>query len=419
MNQRRRDGWRRGIGLAGLALVMGCGDGGSADDAAPDAGTAADARVDEDVTIGSNDVAWLLPLPTTTEELDLLLPLSAQGVGGPLLSPERFASIDVFPTADDPTLAYANWRIVAVRIDPCFPDLALLASAPATCRRQLRLVAQPVAFDGGVVEASDSTIHLFYDFDEAEFRTIATALIALQTATTGAAATPLGIHPTVASEGLAGATHAALKQLILAHAGVTPMSQMTFMHGTFASWEFGGVFIDGPEVAEQTPLAIPALDGDIRQTNGSDVNGIFSIDAASAVAIQLMDGLAGECDGGGVGNCPIVYPASSAAVQAALALTLEIDNPDSAFNPDTLDCVSCHVAGRARTRALGNELSIDGLPRYENPRNLTTIADELTAGSAPRVMRMFGHNGGGPVLGTRVVNEAAAVAGAVQTLLAE
>ena len=48
--------------------------------------------------------------------------------------------------------------------------------------------------------------------------------------------------------------------------------------------------------------------------------------------------------------------------------TFDIDNPRIAHHPDNVDCSSCHIANRARARAVraGGQL-LTGLNRYQHP----------------------------------------------------
>jgi hypothetical protein len=394
------------LGL-GLGLVA-CGGGGGGDDDPPFEGS-----------VGANDVSILLPRPASDAELDALLALSAAGVGGPLLDEARFDTITVFSDNPSEERAYDRWRIIGVRIDPCFPSLDLLETNPAACRRQLRLIAQPLNPVVGLPpEAHDAAIHLFYDQTEADFRALAADLVALQTEATASHDLALGQHPTITAEGLGGATHAALKDLIATYAGEGRLSQMTFMEGRGVAWEFGGVMIDGADQTDIVIHGIAAEDGDTRQTNGSDVNGIFGITPATAES-EILEALAGVVVGDPkAGGSTVELDAPAADIEAALQLSLDIDNPATAFNPDTVDCVSCHVAGRARARAATLGYPSDGLERYESARNLT-LTDEPAALNTPMAMRMFGHNGQAVVIGQRVVNESAAVADAIEALLAE
>ncbi len=400
----------RAVVLSAAVVLGACGGGDDTTDGSDDV----------DVHVGTNDVSILLPLPTSAAQADELLTLASLGVGGPLLPEAQFDAISVF--SDNPTenRSYAAWRIVAARIDPCFPSLALLATDPTACRRQLRLVAQPLQTSPklGIV-ALDATIHLFFDQDEATFRAMAAAFVGLQTTTTKADATRLTVHPTIATEGLEGATQAALRDLITTYAGAARLTQVTFMEGRGVAWEFGGMRIDA--AGARTDIAIPGLavaDGNTRQTNGSDFNGVFGVTPASTESTQLETALAGTVVGDPEnGAAQVELQAPVGDIEAALQLSLDLDNPTSSFDPDTVDCVSCHVAGRARDRAALLGFPSDGMARFSNRRDLSLAWPQQNI-SAPTAMRMFGYNEQVVFVGQRVVNESAAVADAIEALLA-
>ena len=392
----------------GLLAFAACGGGGETDDADSD-------DLDETVTIGSNDVSILMPLPTIEAEIDDLLALSDPAVDGPLLPEAIFDQLAA--TLDSPQ-AYAMLRVVALRIDPCFPSLSLLETNPAACRRQLRLVVQPLEPDPvlGAI-AADETYHLFYDLDDATFGELAASLVALGTDATSSAATPLGVHPTITAEGLDGPTALAVRELVLGNAGPARLTQITNMQGFGVFWRFKGVTVSGGVL---TPIVIDGLPDDATgQTNGADNLGVFDISPASATATQLQAALAGTfIPDGGVGGGTVELQAPVGEIVAALQLSLDIDNPERGFDPESLDCVTCHVASRARVRAAGLGFPSDELVAFTNPRDLSVV-EEPAGDSAPMAMRMFGYDLTVPVLNQRVVNESAAVADAIEALLGQ
>src|ERR1700748_2799998 len=66
----------------------------------------------------TNDVSMLFPLPEDSASMSLLLGLDAVGVGGALLSEDLFNAVVAGFQLTPPAL-YADWRIVALRFDPC------------------------------------------------------------------------------------------------------------------------------------------------------------------------------------------------------------------------------------------------------------------------------------------------------------
>ncbi|MCE9573395.1 MAG: hypothetical protein K8W52_09575 [Deltaproteobacteria bacterium] len=354
--------------------------------------------------VGLNDVSVLFPLPPTIDE-PAQLSLASAGKGGPLLTEARFAAIPVFADNPLPERAYDRWRIVAARIDPCFPDLAVLVSNPAACRRQLRLVAQPLGADVSGVTVEDASIHLLYDLAPADFDALATAWLAVGNDQTHDPRTTLGIHPVIANEGLAGPTATTLRGLVTTYAGEGTLSQFTFVEGRGVAWEFGGMRVDG---AGQNALPIHGIEDASGQVTASDTNGVFSVSPASAEA-RAMDPLAGEVSGGGIGGGTVTLTASADAITAALRTTLTIDDPTT-LNADTVDCAACHLATRARERARTLGASSDGLPRFAIDGFDLSLGDLGSAAASPQQQRAFGYNGRVAMWNQRVINESAAVA---------
>jgi hypothetical protein len=385
-----------------LALTMGCGD------STPAA----------KVNYGSNDVSVLFPLPLQFSNVNQLLPLSTMGKGGPLLSDTLFTQTLFATRSNNPGL-YSAWHIVAARLDPCFPDLALLTSDPSKCRRQLRLIAQSLSGSGpsdgapGVLNVDDAALHLFYEFNEADFKALAYDWLALRSLESTDVNQPLGVHPKLASEGLAGSTYQGFTNLIKKYAGESTLTQLTAMEGRTVAWEFAGYKRNGATLAPMPIHGLPPAT--VSQVIGSDILGIFSITPETTESRKLAP-LAGEfIDDGGIGGGSVKLTASQAELDAALAFTLTVDDPTQQFNPDSLDCVSCHLAGRARERAALLGVASSALPRFENPRNLT-LKGSQTPKDSPQQQRAFGYRDTAPSLTQRVVNESAAVADAMETL---
>ncbi|MBP9084776.1 MAG: hypothetical protein KBG15_01610 [Kofleriaceae bacterium] len=387
------------------ALLHGCGDSPPATDT---------------VRFGTNDVSVLLPLPAQFSDVDQLLPLSTLGNGGPLLSPAMFAQIPMFANRPNNPGLYSAWHVVGARIDPCFPDLALLTADPSKCRRQLRLISQSISNNGpadsgppGVLNVDDAALHLFFEFDSAQFNALASEWLALSSAQSRDPALPLGVHPVIAVEGLTGPTYQALVAIIKKYAGSATLAQFTAMDGRTVAWEFAGFTPVGDTLTE---LAIHGVAPNYKsQTISADNLEIFSI-APETTASRNLAALAGEyVNTGGVGGGAVKLTASQAALDAALKLTLTIDDPTQQFNPESLDCVSCHLAGRARDRATKLGGNSSGMDRFTNARNLT-LGGSRAPNDSVRQQRAFGYRDTFTSINQRVVNESAAVADALEVM---
>ncbi|MBK9072387.1 MAG: hypothetical protein IPL79_15510 [Myxococcales bacterium] len=398
-------------GICSALLASGCDNGGNSD-----------IPPSPDLMLGLNDVSVLFPMPPTATDLNVLR-LSDQGVGGPLLPQAWFDEISVFADEPQQNQTYASWAIVGMRLDPCFPDLKLLATDPARCRRQVRLIAQPIAEDlgapggtvgaaGGEIEpavAIDSAIHLLYDLNETEFAHFLVAWKTLLATTSPSLGAPLQVNPVIASQGLAGPFARGVRQLVLASVGKSRLGQVTFMEGRGVEWEFGGIrIING----ERQLLAIAGLADEAAATQQFDQppESGFLISPVSSASGGLM-ALAGD-----VVDNSFVLTAPPTEIDDALQLALEIDNPATSFHADSLDCASCHVAGRARRRAEDLGYSTAGFARYTHPSfDLTQTTNESLARDVT-ILRAFGFAARSPIVNDRVIHESAAVADALNNM---
>lgn len=352
------------------------------------------------VPFGLNDVSVLFPLPETVDS-EAALRLDAEGVGGPLLSAERYAIVT--DLAQGAAVDYGAWIVVSARIDPCFPDLAYLASAPAQCRRQLRLVAQPfmLAPDTMMLGAADHALHLLYDLSVTEFDALLADWFEAKPSALSDPSERLGVNPTLAAEGLGGPYATRLREVILRYAGAGSLSQLTFMRSRGTAWDFGGFRL---EQGALTPLTIPGLPAPGERVvfgNAGEAEP-FTVAPTSPQSSVLL-ALAGESVAG-----VLTLTASYNDRRAAFELSRDLDDP-TRFNADTTDCASCHFAARARQRAvaLGDDFGYDGYQSDVFDLTVTVPAEEQ---ANPRQLRGFGWIGTEPMLMPRTVNESAAVA---------
>jgi hypothetical protein len=400
------------VGIVLLLAASSCGEGSSASGGAAGAGGqpseagggagASEATGggggDSGPTLALHDVSVLFPLP---EQLDssAVLRLGSEGRGGPLLSEQAYASIDVFQAQ---AFSYDDWIVVAARIDPCFPDLALLESAPETCRRQIRLVAQPLALapQSSQVVASDQGLHLLYDLGD-DFDAAADEWLALRAL--GPTDVPLGVHPTLVEEGLDGEFGVVFRAMLTTYVGAATLSQLTFMNGRSVEWEFGGFRVE--PAGTLTPIEIHGLEGATRVLyRATSETKPFELEPVSPEGFALL-ALAGSYDeetGGLVFDAP--YWELKVAVEQAIA----IEDP-TRENPDTIDCASCHFAERARKRAKLYGVDPGGIPPYQHDANLFDTVPPAEQENLLQ-LRGFGWNGTTPIFLQRTIHESAAVA---------
>lgn len=373
-------------------LSLGCGGVASSDAGLPfdggllpDSGTTPDASVDAgclDGQWGLNDVSFLFPLP-------------APDAGGllavdPQLLPLAFARALPPLTRSTPNDLAEGTSIVAARVDPCFLDAA------NHCHKQIRLVAQPVGERGAV----DATVHLFYELTDSEFDAVVGELRALKTLAAGkTSCAPLGVHPVMAQEGLDGPYARALSSLVRQHCGARNLTRIAVMTLAFGipAWDFSAFDVaDGGLSASPIPRLPPGtLEQQFIQTLPPPSFGRISpLPSPSAFPLLVT---ANQLRDAGVSD-----------LDQALDESWRIENPLSE-RPVTIDCVSCHLAERARgiaqrERGVTAALSTQ---RYMNPRHRLEVPVD---GFSLRSQRVFGYLARTPSISPRVANESAEVA---------
>jgi hypothetical protein len=354
---------------------------------------------DTQPALALHDVSVLFPLPDQLGSSDVLR-LGSEGLGGPLLSEAAYASIDVFQAQD---FTYDDWVVVAARIDPCFPDHALLESAPETCRRQIRLVAQPLelAPESSQVAASDQGLHLLYDLGD-DFDAAADEWLALRAL--GSTDVPLDVHPTLVAQGLDGEFGVAFRAMLTTYLGAATLSQLTFMNGRSVEWEFGGFRVEPDEVL--TPLELHGLDGATRVTfRATSETQPFELEPLSPEGLALFP-LAGSYDEETGG---LVFDAPYSQLKVAVTQAIAIEDPTKE-NPDTIDCASCHFAERARKRAKVYGVDPGGILPYRHDE--ANLFDTVPPSEQENLLQLrgFGWNGTTPIFMQRTIHESTEVA---------
>lgn len=357
--------------------------------------------------LGMNDVSILFPLPASGR-LDLLMSASTEAAHGKLLPYEDFQLAPRLTPAHDRADDYQHLRVVAARIDPCFPSLD--AAPSPDCRFQVRLVLQPIHDEGGQVVAGDAAVHAFYDLPVGDFLTLVGKLLdAQQAAAPLPPRAPLQVQPALVSGGLDGPYATSVEGALLAAVGADRLTRMTFAAlGAQDDAQTYGGFDFGPDGAR--PLAI--LDPGVTEEtfdNASDDPLAFDATVLPALADPPED------------LAPLYNSASAGtlddATQWALYQSaLRVENPDY-YSSESVDCVSCHAAQPAR-RWL--ERSGDFATRKSNYRYRSGFdLSDAAAFDDTRTLRAFGWQGDKPSINARVVHETAAVASYLNRQLLE
>jgi hypothetical protein len=357
-----------------------------------------------------NDVSLLFPLPASENELAAgLLAASTQGERGQLLPESLYQGVgpiagstgDGLP-GSQPVARYEDLRIVALRLDPCFASLQPPADGEG-CQNQLRLIAQEVG-EGG---AEDSALHLFYSVSRQELVDLARDIGQLRERyAPGKRLGKLAPHPVMLEQGLAGGMAEGVRQLVLAHAGLenlTRITRMSAIGGPF--WDFSGFDVkDGAAVS----FAIPTLNGATEQTFDRNFGGVESVQPEATPAsgspddfIRLM-------------TVSTATGLSEAERTSSLTSLLRVENP-AHHSPDTIDCVTCHIATPTLKLVVEPILKVE-LP--DVPERFETDAELVDASELEptfendesftnvHAFSYLGHNVG---INQRTVNESAAV----------
>ncbi len=349
-----------------------------------------------------HDVSILYPLPAPHLRTTLL-GTNSEGARGPLLPQRYFSALPIIEEFAEAGNTYALLRVVSARLDPCFPTLD--ESAVDGCTPQLRLVFQPVlpvsVDEELVLTTVDAALHVFYELSDEELElTLRRVVAARKRALPSDAVSVLGPHPALLAEGPEGAFGEELADALLDVAGEKNLRRITFMgvEGFGLIWRFGGFdVVEG----ELVPFAIPTVDDDDQifsnaDDDGIDFEGAFALpDVRSSDDIRLLF------------DSKTALAASREAQLEAYGAALRIESPDF-HTPDTIDCVSCHVAASAHAWA-EDKLGIDPTTHESAYRGRR---GELVAGATVRHtnrLRAFGYFASDVAISQRTANETEAV----------
>jgi hypothetical protein len=348
----------------------------------------------------ANDVSVLfLGRSRLGAELAGLLSLSDASGLGALLPPARFntvlANINTGLPFRETFDNYAAWSIVGMRIDPCARDRA----TDLTCRREIRLVAQPKvqprSSTAGPFE--DHSLHLTYVLDNDAFRAALQHLnqISLAYATTSFQAAPLGVHPLIARDGNTGPYATALKSWILKHVGDARLRRIGVNISTSLVWFMRGFDVAGAEtlVRPQVCSPNPGNTWTFNPTTPS-VNPTLPVPNCSETTNNVVRT-----------RTKAAFDALSPAEQDGLVTEALLLAREDRRGVEQGDCVSCHVASRnlATWRGVAFLDANDGHPARSSLRRLRFARDRNPI--AGQNMRAFGYFLDGPWVSLRTAVE--------------
>ncbi len=358
-----------------------------------------------------NDVSYLMPLPARLGT-DSLLRMTDRGQGGEILPADMIQKIPVLAIDRPKEEIAANMRVVAVRVDPCFP-----LPTPQSCQRQVRLVWQPLEITRRkTIEAVDAALHAFYVLDDQQFSSVLKDLEAWKKKfKADTKFKPLQVHPAWAGEGDSSPALIAFNKVILKHIGPNQVNRVTAMvlRGNGDMWAFAGFDMRDGQL-DMSP--VPRLGN---RKSQSFVNLAVPADhfsgggiAPSAKGEDTLANLVGESDKITTGMEELIRRETRAAFR--------IENPKH-FNPENMDCVSCHVAQPALQWIGANrpELKVKDLwskEVYTNSKyDMSNTSPDL---GNTRTIRAFGYFDQNVAISQRVSNESAEVADLVNQYLA-
>lgn len=354
------------------------------------------AALDAGIAVDLTDVAILAPLPG-------LWPASHEvGDGRALLPPAVVEQLGDIVAGDANASTYATLRVVSLRLEPCF---RAVGASDGSCERQVRFVLQPVIVDSAGAQPTttlDAAVHVIYTLPDDAFAQLVRGIVELRPAL--AATGPLGVHPVLAAEGVAGPFARALEQRVFASAAKGRLARVTFMgvRGRGNEWQLGGVRI--AEDGAITPLPIPS--------SGARLQSIVLQRGAQTFVKSISPQTAGSDDVSLLFDSLSAGVASPDQIGAALHAANRIENPNLRTSEDT-DCATCHTIASSRMwgeKTFGQHVDAD---RFAAPGfDLTSKSAALTADFG--VLRALGYFGSEPVISPRAVNDTARAAQAIR-----
>lgn len=382
-----------------------------------------------------NDVSYLWPPALNVKE-------AAEMVSLPQLVPDTvfqeiidFAQgkkqkdiqLDTPLVIQEPVIQMQNWRLVALRIDPCAPGLAFHNQDMSQCIQEIRLVAQPFLVDEGLITHFDYSLHIIFEMNQGDprksesFSNLWKQILKLKLQNKEAGVDTNGValrvHPGFKVSGF----RKQFQDLILQNIKISKLKKVTFIGAALAEgpWIFfQGLVNDQHYVLEPDPSMhgqsfghvvpkAPGLGGTLSplptnknwpvaqdQFFGPSINDLF------------FDGV-----------LDLKKPATLANQTESKVFKIEdivhaLDNP-SLSNRTNTDCFSCHTT-TSRTYLL--ELEKNDSPfKFKTPNDHVTLTPAMINKSFTN-FRAFGWFGSKGMVSQRVINESADVANLIEKL---
>lgn len=358
------------------------------------------------VSWGLNDVTYIMPLPKKADNNNLLK-LQSAGFKGPLVPEAMVMQLPFMDMQHEKAQINSMTRLMAARIDHCFP-----LPTPMACQKQIRLVWQPLQATSGSVTTIDAAFHSFYVLTDEEFEQLTADLKTwkskYQTNVINNSTEPLSVHPLWRQERDLSPSLLAFNEIVTQYAGEKNLSRVTVMvlRRMNDVWGFlGADVVDGKLVT----AAIPRLEG---KTSQMFFNQLNNNKGYTGAAISFVPAVLEANLGTFIEQATTSGQFSESEVVTHMQSALAIENP-YLFNPESMDCVNCHIAQAAR-EWLSEKLepSVDqnlfSAFKYTNGKyNLENKSDQIFN---THQLRGVGYFGSDLAISQRVINESAVVA---------
>lgn len=359
-----------------------------------------------ELTWGLNDVTYIMPLPSDASANNLLK-LQSEGSKGALVPEAMVMQLPFMDMQHEKNEINAMTRLMTVRIDNCFP-----LPTPMVCQKQIRMIWQPLKAISTGVTTIDAAFHSFYVLTDEEFTSLIADLKAwkkkFQTAEIDNAKVALDIHPFWKKDLDASPSLTEFNTLITKYAGEKNLSRVTVMvlRRMNDVWGFlGAEVVDGKLVAG----AIPRLDGKTSQMFFNQLNDSKGYTGAGIAQPPVTPD---SNLGGFVQQATTSGVFTEAEAIANLQASYAIENP-ALFNPESMDCVNCHIAQAAReylSVKLPTTVDQNLFSAFKYTSANYNLENKSTQVFNTHQLRGVGYFGVDLAISQRVINESAVVA---------
>lgn len=377
----------------------------------------------------TNELSILLPLPRVSD-LSSAIPLKAaitleqMGLAaGQTVSAQQPDAPKMMSGFNGKKIAATDFEstyLVGIRIDPCFKE-----TFADVCRKQMRLVWQPLAIEGGRIEAVDGAIHTFHDLSDKNFDAVLEQMKRLNSEykIIFQENSDLQVHPVLKKAGYQSQYYKRLSALLratLKHSHLTRIALME-LHAMGEFWDFFAV--DFGRDGAVTKVRIPDFPtttvefSNIFQRPEEAIAEHMRFGSAQDDFVKLRQSLKGRFafkgvfgPGGGdkfsatdprvaasptFFNSPIIrflkdseqFPKSD--FSALKAKVDEVNNPNRHL-PGTIDCVSCHTTQTITSFFKGDSLQAKSIRAFGYFKDTPSIS-QRTKNETDMIVRALNH----------------------------